>query len=169
MAMSSAEKMRALRTRRKAEREDARRRPPKSATYIKGKFSEFVGNRTLDLHENLDAFGAFIAGSGLDEEHQTFASQVGREAPLTSLERAHGLQGAFLDAAKEIAELINAFKLAEIEQAIEGALEHREALPKGDVVALKAALAEIERLMSIRSELRRPTRHSMASVAARAE
>lgn len=169
MALTPAERTRAFRERQKAAQQAALKTPTKAAAYVQGKFSEFIGNRTLEFDENLDAYGIRIMGTGLDEELQQFETEHQHEAPLTSLERSMALVGVFIDAAKELSELVNAFKLQEIERAIEHAIKLSADLPRGDVDALKASFAEIERLKAIRSDLRKPTRHTVASIRAQGE
>lgn len=132
-------------------------------------FEEFVGNRSLEFYENLDAFGVEIMGSELNEATQEFRSEFQRDEPLTALQRAEGLADVFIDAATELAALINAYKLEEVATAISNAEVRSANLPRGDVEALKASFAEIERLKAIQSQLRRPTRHTMATFRAKQE
>lgn len=168
MAKTPAERTREFRERQRAAERAARLTPPSGANYSKRSFAEFLGDRPLLLDENLDAFGVQIFGS-LGDEVQVFPSEYIREEPLTSLERAIGLVGVFLDAAKELAHLINVYKLEEVENAINAAVERSANLPRGDVEALKASFAEIDRLKAIRTELRKPTRHTVLGTAANAE
>ncbi|SOE08503.1 hypothetical protein SAMN05877838_0225 [Hoeflea halophila] len=132
-------------------------------------FEEFVGNRSLEFYENLDAFGVDVLGSELNEAKQEFRSEFERDEPLTAMQRAEGLANVFIDAATELAALINAYKLEEIETAINDAEVRSANLPRGDVEALKASFAEIEHLKAIQSQLRRPTRHTMATFRAKQE
>lgn len=128
-----------------------------------------MDGRHLDLEENLDAYGVHISGTDLGEEVQAFDTEMRWEKQFTSLERARGMMGVFLDAAKELAALINQYKLQEVEAAINAACEVSANLPRGDVEALKKSFAEIERLKGIRTELRRPTRHMLLAVDATGE
>lgn len=169
MALTPAERTRAFRERQRAQERAALQTPPKSASYLKTPFSEFIGDRTLEFDENLDSLGIRIMGNFLSEEIQRFPSEFEREEPLNALERAVGLVGVFLDAAKELAELIHLYKLEEVENAINEAIEYSANLPRGDVDALKASFAEIDRLKAIRSELRKPTRHTVLGYKASGE
>lgn len=161
--MTSAEKMRALRQRQKAAQEAARRARPRTPAYLKSSFADFLRGRTPELLENLDAYGAHLSGTSLDEEIQHFPTQRDLDEPLTALERAIGLADAFADAASELSLLINQYKLAEIERAIEESIERSTHLPPGDVEAMKAAWAETDRLKRIRSDLRKTVRPTIFS------
>lgn len=169
MVKSPAERVREFRQRQKDAARSALLSPAPSSAYLKTPFSEFVGGRHFEFDENLDAYGVRLMGTSLDEEVQDFPSEFEREGKITALERARGLMGVFLDAAKELAETINAYKLAEIERAIDAAIEASANLPRGDVERLKESFDEIERLKAIRSELRRPTRHTLLGVDAKGE
>lgn len=166
---SSTERSRETRERQKARARAAITAVAAPGSYIKGSFGEFVGDKHLDLYENLDAFGVFVAGSALDENVQEFETQLARDEPLTPLQRAEGIVDAFIDGARELSELINEFKLQEIERAIDAAIEASANLARGDVAAVKAAFAEIERLKAIRSDLQKSTRHVMPTIRARGE
>jgi hypothetical protein len=169
MPISDAERKRASRARQKAAQRAGLKTPPANPTYVAGSFAAFMKDRDLALHENLDAFGACLTGSGLDQDRQAFPSQVTRDAPLTSLERAIGLVDVLIDAARELADEVNAYKLAEIDARIIEAVENSANLPRGDVAALKAALARIEALKMIRADLTKPTRHLVAAIRAKGE
>lgn len=169
MAKTPAERTKAFRERQKAAQQAALTTPRKAPAYVSEKFSKFVCDRILEFDENLDAFGIRIMGTALSVEVQDFPSEHQHDEPLTSLERTIALVDVFVDAAKELAELVNAFKLQEIERAIEHAIQQSADLPRGDVEALKASFAEIERLKAIRSDLRKPTRHTVASIRAQGE
>ncbi|WP_412033159.1 hypothetical protein ACLIR7_07265 [Nitratireductor aquimarinus] len=118
MALSPAEKQRRFRER---QREKAKASPDQTKAVTVRPFSEFIGNRTLMLDENLDAFGIQISGNFLSEEIQTFDSEKQHDEPMTALERATGLVGVFIDAAKELSELINEYKIEEIDQQMASA------------------------------------------------
>ncbi|WP_127595993.1 hypothetical protein [Nitratireductor alexandrii] len=169
MAKSATERSREFRKRQKDAERKALTNPATPASYVKTPFSAFIADRWPDFDENLDAFGVQITGSPLSEELQSFPTQYDREEPLTSLQRAMGLVDVFIDAAQELAHLINVYKLQEIERAIEDAMQESADLPKGDVEALKVSFAEIYRLKAIRSELRRPSRHIVLGTRAEEE
>ncbi len=169
MAKTSAERVRDYRNRQKeAAREALLQRVP-SPEYVNTPFHVFMDGRHLDLEENLDAYGIQISGTDLGEEMQKFTTEAPWEKQFTALERAMGMRGVFLDAAKELSALINEYKLQEIEAAIDAACKLSADLPRGDVEALKKSFAEIERLKGIQSELRKPTRHTLLAVDAKGE
>lgn len=86
-----------------------------------------------------------------------------------SIGRAERMVGAFLDAATELAQVINVYKLEQVETAINAAVARSANLPRGDVEALKASFAEIDRLKTIRTKLRKPTRHTLPGITANSE
>jgi|GEM_PF-5034080 len=169
MAMSAAERKRNERARRKAAIKEAQLKAAEPLEYLKGSFSEYVGDRSLMFDESLDAFGARVIGSQLNEEIQDFDTEFARDEPLSSLQRAIGLAAVFIDAASEIADLINSYKLEEVGRAIEEAVTESANLPRGDVDAHKASLEKIERLKGIQSELQKPTRHTIAATQTKEE
>ena len=169
MAKTSAERTREYRDRIKRQQRESALQPIPAPAYVQTPFHAFMDGRHLELDENLDAYGIHISGSDLSEEVQTFETEAPWERPFTSLERARGMMGVMLDGAKELAALINEYKLQEIEAAIDAAHEISADLPRGDVEALKKSFAEIERLKAIKSELRKPTRHTLLSVDAKGE
>lgn len=169
MAKSSAERTREYRDRMKAKQREAQREPIPAPAYVQTPFHAFMEGRHLELEESLDAYGIHISGTNLGQEVQEFETEAPWEHTFTSLERARAMMGVMLDAAKELAALINEYKLQEIEAAIDAAHEVSADLPRGDVDALKKSFAEIERLKAIRSELRKPTRHTLLSVDAKGE
>jgi hypothetical protein len=169
MAKTPAERTREHRERQKANERESLLRPVATPDYVQTPFHVFMEGRHVEFEENLDAYGIQISGTDLGEEVQTFETEAPWEKPFTSLERARGMMGVMLDGAKELAALINEYKLQEIEHAIDAALKVSADLPRGDVEALKKSFAEIERLKAIRSELRKPTRHTLLSVGAKGE
>jgi hypothetical protein len=169
MALTSTERSQLLRRRKREEQAAKLLTPAGNPSYLKTPFSAFVSDRTFELYENLDAFGVVIDGSTLGDDKQRFRSQVGRDEPLSSLERAIGLVDVFIDAARELADQINAYKLIEIDRSINEAVEQSANLPRGDVEALKKSFAKIEALKAIRSQLQKPTRHTVAAIRASGE
>ncbi|MAS04816.1 MAG: hypothetical protein CL534_09035 [Ahrensia sp.] len=167
--MTDAERKRKARARQKAAIKEAQLQVAQSPDYLQGSFSEFVGDRMFEFEENLDAFGARVIGSELNAEVQDFDTQFSRDEPLTSLQRAIGLVDVFIDAATEIAGVINAYKLEEANRAIEAAVTESANLPRGDTDALKASLKKIDRLKGIQSELQKPTRHTIPAIRTKEE
>nr|WP_298096402.1 hypothetical protein [uncultured Shinella sp.] len=169
MAKTSAERVKEFRDRQKKAARKALLEPVPTPKYVVTPFHAYMDGRHLDLEENLDAYGVHISGTDLGEEVQKFDTEAPWEKQFSSLERARGMMGVFLDAAKELAALINQYKLQEVEAAIDAACEVSANLPRGDVEALKKSFAEIERLKGIRTELRKPTRHTLLAVDATGE
>jgi hypothetical protein len=170
MAKTPAERVREYRERQAEAAKAALLRTGPRPSYFKRPFSEFVSGKYFEFDENLDAYGVRLLGTQLDEERQEFPTEHEWEQPLTSLDRARGLMGVFLDAAKELAALINRYKLEEIERAIDEAHElGANGIHPGNVDQLKEVFAEIERLKSIRTDLRRATRHTLLGVDAAGE
>lgn len=169
MVKSPAERSREFRERQRAKAREHMTTVAAPPAYLRRSFADFLGASSLMLDENLDAFGVHIDGTGLDEDVQRFASQYEHEEPLNSLQRATALVGVFIDAAAELATLINRYKLEEIERAIDAAVEASANLPRGDVEALKASFAEIDKLKAIRTDLRTPKRFTFPAVTAKGE
>jgi hypothetical protein len=170
MVLTPAEKQKRYRERQKAAELAAAKATPTKPGYLKRSFSEFVGDRDFPFEASLDAYGVHISGPDfLRTEIQKFKSEYERDEPVTALERAVGILGACLDAAEELSVLINQYKLAEIGRAIDEAIEASANLPRGDVEALKASFAEINRLKAIQTQLRAPTRFVFPSIQVKAE
>lgn len=169
MVKSPAERSREFRERQKARAREQVTAVSETPTYLRRSFADFIAGKSPLLDENLDAFGVHIAGTGFDQEVQEFESQHVRDEPLNSLQRATALVSVFIEAAGELATLINQYKLDEIERAIDDAVEASANLPRGDVDALKASFVEIDRLKAIRTELRTPKRFTFPAVTAKGE
>ncbi|ADH89373.1 hypothetical protein Snov_2075 [Ancylobacter novellus DSM 506] len=169
MAKSATERSREFRERQLQRTKAKLKAAPARPAYLAGSFADFMRGRHLDLYENLDAFGVFINGSSFDEDQQTFQSQVHRDEPLDSLQRATALVEVFTDAASELACAINEYKLAEVQRAIDAAFARAAALPPGNVEALKAEWAEAERLKALQAGLRTPKRHTFPGITTKGE
>lgn len=155
-ARTSAERKRELardrkRRQRQRQREENKRRPlllDVAHPHIRGSFAEFLGDRSLMLFETLDWAGIKIVGDPATEDHaDIYPDREGWEelfeVPLNSLNRTTVMIGALLDAARELADLVNEFKLAE--------LDHRVA----EATARSATEREIEALHQIKKRYRR--------------
>jgi hypothetical protein len=120
MALSNAEHQRRFRERKKKAREAA---PDLSGVALSRPFSDFIGpDRILELDENLDSLGVRITDSNfLRTEVQRFESEFARDEPLTALERAEALVGAFINAANELATLVSLYKREEIDRQLPSA------------------------------------------------
>ncbi|MER9022408.1 hypothetical protein NKI01_07525 [Mesorhizobium sp. M0815] len=170
MVLTPAEKQKRYRERQKAAELEAAKAAPTITDYLKRPFSEFVGDRHFSFDASLDAYGVHISGPNfLRTEIQTFKSEYLSDEPVTALERAMGILGACLDAVDELSVLVNQYKLEEVGRAIDEALEASANLPRGDVDALKASFAEIDRLKLIQTQLRAPTRYVFPSTQVKAE
>ena len=164
MARSSAERVRLHRERKRKALQTA---ADQTASYLRSSFSEFVGSfpdfldgRTLLFDETLDSLGIRIDGTSLHEEVQSFRSDGLGHVTMSSLERASGLVGAFLDAASELSELINRFKLQEIETRI----AEIEGSDLSDPTSRKKALADVIVLNRLRERLHREIRYSFRPI-----
>ena len=115
--------------------------------HIVGSFAEFLAERHLTLFETLHAAGVGVFGDLASEDHSGVYPE--REeweeiqgAPLNSLNRATVMVDALLDAANELAGLINEFKLSELDQRI------------AEAEARSASAPQIEALHRIRARYR---------------
>lgn len=172
MSLTEAERKRLYRQKQRELQSATLKHATEHPSYLSRPFSEFVRERMPDfaLDENLDAFGVQIAGRDfLTADPQDFPSQFEREEPLSALQRAMGLVDTFIEAAQELAHLINVYKLEEVMAAIDRATEASMGLPRDDIPALKASFAEIDRLTAIQTELRKPTRHTVLGIRAKLE
>ncbi|GHA35031.1 hypothetical protein GCM10007989_33690 [Devosia pacifica] len=159
MALSNAEKVRRYRERKKAAKEAA---PDLTANFIEGSFAEFVGEN-YEFEEWIVASGFQLPNCFAEEvctfdvDDLTERSQSGKP----SLERMEFLAGVFLNAATELHEKINAFKLAEIEARI----AEIEQTDLSDAEAKSKALKDIVALQGIKSSLEGKTfRRSFAEI-----
>lgn len=165
MVISEAERKRLYRQKQREIERATIKETKKIPEYLSRPFSEFFKEREFYMfEENLDAFGIQITGADiLATEPQIFYSEYTHEAPVSSLQRAVGMVETLIDSAKELAELINAYKIQELEKAIPRALETNMKLPRDDIEALKKSISEIDKLKAIQADLRKPTRHTMHS------
>ncbi|MGV8832750.1 MAG: hypothetical protein ACOH2N_12310 [Devosia sp.] len=172
MALTPAEKQKAYRKRQK----DARKKAPDQSTaFIKLPFHEYVARHGLGMEENLDAAGIHISGS-LEDAVQVFETEADWDSfdtpgidIKTSLGRATIMVGSLLDAATELAGVINDFKLAEVDTAIENAFTASAGLRRDDVEGLKASYAEIDRLKAIQTQLRKQVRRMIPATQVKGE
>lgn len=161
-----AEYQRAYRERQRLAKEQARKEEIQKRTpdlvddYLKRPFSRFLGDRILMFDETLDSLGlGFRDGTSLAETNrQRFWSDgTNGYRNMTSLERAEGLAGVFLDAAHELHDLINEYKLAELDARIAETRRDLEADP-----ALKDLA--VARLKDIRAALSREFRRRFPEI-----
>lgn len=138
MALTPAEKQHRYRERKERKLKAA----PDLSPVDPAGFAAFLGDSNLLLYENLDFVGVHIDGSFEDEEHPIDrAAEWGTD--INSLTRATAMVDVFIDAAAELAEKINAYKLGEIDRQLAGDISERDR----------------KRLETIRSRLTRKTSH----------
>lgn len=122
MALTSAEKQRRYRERQKAKARAARAKPSPGPIAFGQSFSEFLRERSTRLQflEGLDWVGVDVRGNLEDDNNP-----VGRPdewadegIEVTTLNRAAAMVDTFIDAAKELSDLINEYKLADIERQL---------------------------------------------------
>ncbi|MHA6644682.1 hypothetical protein [Mesorhizobium sp. A623] len=157
MAMTPLERKRLSLT-RKAEREKLAGDPTDAVATIK--FYEFVdGNPNWEeVRTNLewggvkpDGLPVFVSDDDPDHDPDTDGPYRG------SIGRAERMVGAYLDAATELAGIINRYKREEIDQSI-AKLEQSDL---SDPTAKKKALAESARLHKLRAQLDRQVRRAL--------
>lgn len=157
MALTPAEKQKRYRERLK---EKAANAPEATARYLKQPFFEFLAgdgnwNEVLTYLEwagiNPDAVPTFETDD--DPEHD-----AEHDGPYRgSIGRAERLIGAFLDAATELAGIVNRYKCEQIDRAI-GELERSDL---ADASKRKQALDQIVRLTKMREHLDKQVRRSL--------
>jgi len=169
MALSNAEKVRRYRERQKAAQRTASdlTHPHIAAPFY---LAAQVDPNWSDVELAFDLMGIepptfeddggpHSSGSGgLDDE------EAYENVPANSLGRAEVMVGSLLDAATALSLIINRFKLAEIEKAIEASTSAEDKLDRDDVAGLKAAWAETERLKALRTELRKQVRRLFPAI-----
>ena len=122
MALTPAEKQKAYRERQKERLKSA---PDAARSFIVNNFAAFLERadpqELIFIDDTLDSIGLEIGtplttdvDPGWREEWEDFGSQN-----LGALSRAERMVGGFLDMARVLAELINQFKLREIETALQ--------------------------------------------------
>jgi hypothetical protein len=162
MALSPSEKQKRYRERQKAAKEAARKRElfapqadDPTATFWRAPINELVHG--FDFEEALDALGYENLGS-FHHPAPTYSS--GASVSLSgqpALERFTGLAEVFLDAARELHQFVNAYKVAEIEARI----KELEQAPGTDPAIKELAIA---RLKDIRAALNREFRRSFPEI-----
>lgn len=128
MALSNAEKQRRYRERQRQEKKAKAIRPTEDdlKPFLKTPFHQFLKERSpnIMLYENLHWVGVEVTGN-LKSNHPQFerAADWPEWAGVDpdSLNVASAMVGIFLDAAKELATLLNEYKLKEIDRAMETA------------------------------------------------
>lgn len=154
MTRKSAERVRRMRERRK---ELLKTLPDQTQEYAQHGFAAFIGEDSLIFEEPLDRLGVRI--EGLHDEEFTYHSDSAQgTVSMPALNRATALVGVLIDAATELASLVNAFKLKELDRKI----EEIRVSDMSDPEQRQALLDEMVRLAELRKKLdgefRRPFR-----------
>lgn len=128
MSLSNAEKQRRYRERQRQKREAEKLRPSEDdlIPFLGSSFAKYLSEHSSNtmFYENLHWVGVEILGD-LEKDHPEF--EMAAEWPEwagvdpNSLNVASAMVGMFVDAAKELATLINGYKLQEIDRAMANA------------------------------------------------
>lgn len=158
MAKSVTERTRAFRERRRAQLKTA---PDITREFLRRPFSEFLMERTPDFEESQDYVGIDIRGSIYKEEQQYETSEQFEE-PFkgNALDRVTALAEVMMDNAREYCELINEYKLTEIDARI----KEIEQADLSDPTVRKQALADVVKLNRIRARLDKEFRRSFREI-----
>jgi len=157
MALTNAEKVRAYRERKKAQREAELRKPADEMGIMRTPFFEFYQQGITGDFE----IPVYLAGaeppSFRDDGPAVFSSMLdGLEVPKApnSLARAEIAVGCLIDAAAELARIVNDYKQSEIKARI----AEIEQADLSDPTAKKQALADIVRLQKMLDQLSKQVR-----------
>lgn len=160
MVLTSAEKMRALRQRKKQE---AAALPDAATDYIVGDFSDFtMSDDVIDLGERglFDCPGH--AWANAEEALAKIGLNIGWQSDWKEAERA---VENLAEAAERIADVVNAFKWVQINAAIERLNE----TDLTDPAAKATALREAVKLDAIKRGLTKRTRRDFAATSVKGE
>lgn len=156
MALSPAERQQRRRDKLKDELKAA---PDAASGFITGSFAKFLNSEDPQelsfINETLDSVGMHIGTPLTTDKDPDWRPEWGTEN-RGSLGRAERMVDAFIDSARALAELINRFKLAEIDGALER-LERQKLSSKADK---KKAFDDAVRLNEIRTRLTKEVRHT---------
>lgn len=175
MALTPAEKQKRYRDRKKAHAEKAADltpvRPKAFATMI-AEIDKWPADKRLTddrseialalsfTNETLASVGFDVPDFGKDDDPE-WREFGGWNTPYRgSLGKAERMVGALVDSARSLAEIINAFKLREIEAAKTEIAARDLSTPE----AKRQALADAARLDRIERRLRREVRHSFPAI-----
>lgn len=168
MALTPTERQRRHRERLKERRKAA---PDLTDAFQNRRFAEFVqsdpeatGNTIPFIAETLGSVGIYEETS-LETDADPYHREEWGTPNRGALGRAERMVDALIDSAKALAELINRYKLQEIDAAITR-LENKKLNSKE---ARKAAFQESARLAEIRKRLTREVRHSFPSITVKEE
>jgi len=159
MVLSAAEKQRAYRQRKKKAERAA---PDVTSSIVAGDFAEFLEARgEMQLSD-----GRWMDDPAAIAEHIDLTlGEIGVRFDWRTTEKAEQAVEILTESASAIAELLNAFKLHEINAAIERLKE----ADLSDPAAKKAALREAVKLDAIKRGLAKKTRHDFAATSVKGE
>ena len=168
MVKTATERTRAFRARKRAASDEA---PDATLPYQQSSFAEFYGENLTDVQIPLDIAGIQAPDfSEFDANPKSATGAIeqidieGGEPGATyagakgAIGRAEIMVAAWLDAASELASIINRYKTQEIDRAIRE-LEHADL---SDPSEKKRALSEIVRLSRIRDRLGKKVRRVLS-------
>lgn len=166
MAKSAAERQRERRQRMKDEKRRAV--DVASSLYPSGEFARFMeahgSTYRLEVEHPLDAAG-IVVNTPLDIDDDPYWQEASGTPNRGAIGRAERMVDALVDSAKALAELINTYKLREIDRAI-AELKARKPKTKAEH---EKALADAVRLNAIRTELGKQVRHSFHQTAVKGD
>lgn len=159
MALSPTEKQRRYRASLKKKQEQA---PDLAGSYLKGSIADRYGH-SFDFEDPLEGLG-YQNLAHFGDETPTYDPG---EATISwsgspALERLTRLAGVFLDAARELHEFINAYKVDELNARI-------AELEADTATAPEIKALAIERLTDIRARLQKEFRRSYPEIAVKGE
>jgi hypothetical protein len=169
MAMSSTERQR----RRRARLKEAQKLAPDMAEeFVRHSFADFLkgdreaqGNALPLICETLGSVGLDHVDWEKDEDPEWRQYQWHGTTDRMLLGKAERMVGAFVDVARELARLINRFKLQEVDRA----LAEIERADLSDPAIKKQVLAEVVRLNDLKRALQKEVRYSLPAIAVKGE
>ena len=173
MALTPAEKQKAYRERQKKALEAA---PDLAARYIKRTFADFLRQEDHDnpnsvffgqMDVEFHAIGMQLPDFEGEDEIDLITGERfrGPDGSMGSIAKAEEMVKIFRVAAQLLSELINRFKLSEIDAR----LAEIEQADLSDPVARKQALADVARLTILRERLDRELRHSFRAISVKGD
>ncbi|TCT12674.1 hypothetical protein EDC22_102359 [Tepidamorphus gemmatus] len=176
MALSPAEKQRRYRERQKVkmaeQAKQARHVADDTAPFLAVTFADFLrqdgeaqANALPFIQETLGSVGLDSTDWEADEDPEWHEYQWDGTTDRGLLGKAERMVGAFLDSARALSELINRYKLQEIDRA----LAEIERADLSDPEAKKQALADVVRLNALRKRLHKEVRYSFPATVVKGE
>lgn len=173
MALTQTEKQRRYRAALKRKREAA---PDQAAPYLRRTFAQFLVDQGDDRGDppHRDQIGAQLSEIGIElpdfageDEINHVSGEIfqGPNGLTGSIGKAELMAHAFRVSAQQLSQLINRYKL----QEIEARLEEIERADLSDPVTKKKALNDVARLRELRRRLDKEVRHSFREIAVKGE